>query len=43
MKKKMNLEKELHQIEIDQKTFGKATMQLTARDRMREISEWSRF
>ena len=40
---KDELERELHQIEIDQKTFGKATMQLTARDRMREISEWSRF
>ena len=40
---KDELEKELHQIEIDQKTFGKASMQLTARDRMREISEWSRF
>jgi len=40
---KDELERELHQIEIDQKTFGKASMQLTARDRMREISEWSRF
>ena len=40
---KDELEKELHQIEIDQKTFGKAGMQLTARDRMREISEWSNF
>jgi len=40
---KDELEKELHQIEIDKKTFGKASMQLTARDRMREISEWSRF
>ena len=40
---KDELERELHQIEIDQKTFGKAGMQLTARDRMREISEWSRF
>jgi hypothetical protein len=37
------LERELHQIEIDKKTFGKASMQLTARDRMREISEWSSF
>ena len=40
---KDELEKELHQIEIDQKTFGKASMQLTAKDRMREISEWSHF
>ena len=40
---KDELERELHQIEIDQKTFGKAGMQLTAIDRMREISEWSNF
>jgi len=40
---KDELERELHQIEIDKKTFGKASMQLTARDRMREISEWSKF
>ena len=40
---KDELERELHQIEIDQKTFGKAGMQLTAKDRMREISEWSNF
>jgi len=40
---KDELEKALHQIEIDKKTFGKAGMQLTAKDRMREISEWSRF
>ena len=38
---KDELERELHQIEIDQKTFAKAGMQLTAKDRMREISEWS--
>ena len=40
---KDELERELHQIEIDQKTFGKASMQLVARDRMREINEWSNF
>ena len=40
---KDELEKELHQIEIDQKTFGKASMQLTARDRMREIKLWSDY
>ena len=38
---KDELEKELHQIEIDQKTFSKASMQLVARDRMREIKLWS--
>ena len=40
---KDELEKELHQIEIDQKTFSKASMQLTARDRMREIKLWSDY
>ena len=40
---KDELEKELHQIEIDQKTFSKAGMQLVARDRMREIKLWSDY
>ena len=40
---KDELEKELHQIEIDQKTFNKAGMQLVARDRMREIKLWSGY
>ena len=40
---KDELEKELCQIEIDQKTFGKAGMQLVARDRMREIKLWSNY
>ena len=40
---KDELEKELHQIEIDQKTFSKASMQLVARDRMREIKLWSAY
>ena len=40
---KDELEKELHQIEIDQKTFSKASMQLTGRDRMREIKLWSDY
>jgi|TARA_R100000231_G_C5287354_1_gene153515 hypothetical protein len=35
------LEKELLKIEIDEKTFAKANMQLTAKDRMREIKLWS--
>jgi len=42
-KEKDPLEKKLIQIEIDQKTYGKANMQLVARDRMREIAEWSSF
>jgi len=40
---KDELEKKLYQIEIDEKTFGQASAQLLARDRMREIKEWSKF
>ena len=40
---KNELKKELIKIEIDQKIFDKANMQLVARDRMREINEWSNF
>jgi len=40
---KDELEKKLYQIEIDEKTFGLATQQLMARDRMRELREWSRL
>ena len=35
------LKKELLQIDIDEKTFAVANMQLVARDRMREIKLWS--
>jgi len=35
------LEKELLQIELEQKIFGKANMELTAKDRMRELRLWS--
>ena len=37
------LKKELLQIDIDEKTYQKAVMQLVARDRMREIKLWSKF
>ena len=37
------LKRELLQIDIDEKTFSKASMQLVARDRMREIKTWSKF
>jgi hypothetical protein len=37
------LKKELLQIDIDQKIYSKASMQLVARDRMREIKLWSKF
>jgi len=42
-KEKDPLKKELLQIDIDEKTYGKASMQLVARDRMREIKLWSKF
>jgi hypothetical protein len=37
------LKKELIQVEIDQKTYSKASMQLVAAHRMREVTEWSNF
>jgi len=40
---KDELKKELAQIEIDQKTYSKASMQLVAAHRMREVTEWSNF
>jgi len=40
-KEKDVLEKELLQIELDEKRYAKAGMELTAKDRMREISLWS--
>ena len=40
---KDELKKELIQIELDQKTYSKATMQLVASHRMREVTEWSNF
>jgi len=37
------IKKELCQIDIDERIFGRANMELTARDRMREIKLWSRL
>ena len=37
------LKRELLQIDIDEKVYSKASMQLVARDRMREIKTWSKF
>ena len=37
------LKQELHQIDLDEKTYSRASMQLTARDRMREIKLWSMY
>ena len=42
-KEKDPLKKELLQIDIDEKIYQKASMQLVARDRMREIKLWSKF
>ena len=37
------LKRELAQIDLDEKIYGRASMQLTARDRMREIKLWSAY
>jgi N-acetyl-beta-hexosaminidase len=42
-KEEDQLKRELLQIDIDEKTYSKASMQLVARDRMREIKLWSKF
>src|SRR5210317_2199904 len=36
------LEKELLQIQLEEKLYGRAGMELTAKDRMREINLWSK-
>jgi hypothetical protein len=40
---KDELELELIKIELDEKLYAKASMELTAKDRMREINEWSKL
>jgi len=40
-KEKDPIKRELLEIDIDEKTYGVANMQLVARDRMREIKLWS--
>lgn len=40
---KDELKKELLQIDLDEKTYSKANMELTAKDRMREIRLWSKL
>lgn len=42
-KEKDPLEKELHQIELDQAHFRKANLELDAKDRMRELKLWSQI
>ena len=42
-KEKDPLEKELKQIDLEQKLYGRAGMELAAKARMREISTWSKL
>jgi len=42
-KEKDSLEKEFKQIELEEKLFGRANMELTAKARMKEISTWSKL
>ena len=48
LKKKINeeedeLEREMHEIELEEKLYGRANMELVAKDRMREIDQWSKL
>ena len=40
---KDQLKKELWKVDLDEKTFSKASMELVAKDRMREIKMWSKL
>jgi hypothetical protein len=42
-KEKDPLEKELKQVELEKKLYGKAQMELVAKHRMREVSLWSKL
>jgi hypothetical protein len=42
-KEKDPLERELKQIRLEEKLYGRATMELVAKARMREISSWSKL
>ena len=42
-KEKDPLEKELKQIELEEKIYGKAQMELVAKHRMREVATWSKL
>ena len=41
--KEDDLKQELWQIDLDEKKYGKANMELTAKDRMRELKMWSKL
>jgi D-lyxose ketol-isomerase len=40
---KDDLKKELWKIDLDEKIYAKANMELTAKDRMRELKMWSKL
>tara|TARA_R100001129_G_scaffold182857_1_gene164104 strand:- start:1128 stop:1796 length:669 start_codon:yes stop_codon:yes gene_type:complete len=42
-KEKDTLEKEMKQVELEEKMYAKANMELVAKARMREISSWSKL
>ena len=42
-KEKNRLEKQLLQIELEEKIYGKASMELVAKHRMREVATWSKL
>ena len=42
-KEKDKLEKQLLQIELEEKVYGKAGMELVAKQRMREVATWSKL
>jgi hypothetical protein len=42
-KEKDKLEKQLLQIELEEKVYGKASMELIAKHRMREVATWSKL
>ena len=42
-KEEDDLKRELAQVDLDEKVYSRASMQLTARDRMREIKLWSHY
>ena len=42
-KEKDDLKKELLQVNLDEKLYAKANMELTAKDRMRELKMWSKL
>ena len=42
-KEKDPLEKEMKQVELEEKLYGRANMELVAKARMREISTWSKL